>query len=115
MCGLLHLQHSNSIFCQFCKCWSVNKICCGIRGKLKQEPEFKFKQLEKDTKEYYPVAELDGQYFEIVGKICYLGDTVKAKGSAVDCVLARIRNGWSKFQDLLPLFERGLCLGAKGI
>ena len=34
---------------------------------------------------------------------CYLGDTVEARGGAFDSVIARIRSGWNKFKDLVPV------------
>ena len=33
---------------------------------------------------------------------CYLGDTLDGNGRADLAVTARIRNGWMKFQELLP-------------
>ena len=43
-----------------------------------------------------------------------LGDTIEAKSGAGDSVITRIKNGWSKFIDLLPLLtSRDLPLGAK--
>lgn len=41
------------------------------------------------------------------------GDKIPARGCAVDSVIARIRDGWSNFKDLLPyLTSRGFLLGA---
>ena len=46
----------------------------------------------------------------------YLGDTVWATGGAIDSVVTKIRNGWSKFNDLGPfLANRDFPLGAKDI
>ena len=40
---------------------------------------------------------------EVVDKFCYLGDTVSVDGDADAAVEARIRIGWNKFRQLVPL------------
>ena len=40
---------------------------------------------------------------ELVDKFCYLGDMLSADGDADAAVEARIRIGWNKFRQLLPL------------
>ena len=40
---------------------------------------------------------------ELVDKFCYLGDTLSVDGDADACVEARIRIGWNKFRQLVPL------------
>jgi len=40
---------------------------------------------------------------EVVDKFCYLGDMLSADGDADAAVEARIRIGWNKFRQLLPL------------
>lgn len=58
---------------------------------------------------------LSSQSLQIVEMFCYLGVTTEAKEGAVGRVITRIRSGWSKFRDFLPLSRsRGLSLGAKG-
>ena len=48
-------------------------------------------------------------------EFCYLGDTIGARGGAFDSERTRIRCGWFKFRDLVPLLaSRGLSLGARG-
>ena len=48
-------------------------------------------------------------------KLCYLGDTIGARGGAFDSVNMRIRSRWCKLRDLVPLLaRRGLSLEAKG-
>ena len=42
---------------------------------------------------------VDGGTSECVKSFCYLGDTLDGDGGAD---LARIRNGWMKFRELLP-------------
>ncbi|KAK3891496.1 hypothetical protein Pcinc_004586 [Petrolisthes cinctipes] len=58
---------------------------------------------------------LDGEAIEVVEKFCYLGDTIGAQGGAGASVMARVRRGWSKFRELLPLLtSRALPLLTKG-
>jgi len=40
---------------------------------------------------------------ELVDKFCYLGDMLSVEGDANAAVEARIRVGWSKFRQLVPL------------
>ena len=59
--------------------------------------------------------ELNGQFFEIAEKFCYIGDTKGALKSTADSVIKRIRSGYSKFRDLVAfLVSRGFPLKAKG-
>jgi len=41
---------------------------------------------------------------ELVDKFCYLGDMLSVDGDADAAVEARIRIGWNKFRQLVPLF-----------
>ena len=68
---------SNSILCQFCRCW-VHKRCSFI--KAKQNDNSKFKYQTCTNQETYMAKdcagmELNGQFFEIAEKFCYIGDT----------------------------------------
>ena len=40
---------------------------------------------------------------ELVDKFCYLGDVLSVDGDADAAVKARIRIGWNKFRQLVPL------------
>ena len=40
---------------------------------------------------------------ELVDKFCYLGDMLSVDGDAAAVVEARIRIGWNKFRQLVPL------------
>jgi len=40
---------------------------------------------------------------ELVDKLCYLGDMLSVDGDADADVDARIRIGWNKFRQLVPL------------
>ena len=45
---------------------------------------------------------LDGEMYGCVRSFCYLRDTVDGDGGENLAATARIRNGWMKFQELLP-------------
>jgi len=45
---------------------------------------------------------------ELVHKFCYLGDMLSVDGDADAAVEARIRIGWNKFRQLVPLLQRPL-------
>ena len=48
-------------------------------------------------------------------RFCFPGDTIGARGDAVDSIMTRVRNRWSKFRDLVLLLEsRCLPLDVKG-
>ena len=40
---------------------------------------------------------------ELVDKFCYLGDMLSVEGDTDAAVEARIRDGWNKFRQLIPL------------
>ena len=42
---------------------------------------------------------------ELVDKFCYLGDMLSVDGDADAAVETRIRNGWNKFRQLVPLLN----------
>ena len=43
---------------------------------------------------------------ELVDEFCYLGDMLSEDGDADAAVKARIRIGWNKFRQLVPLITR---------
>jgi len=57
---------------------------------------------------------------KVVGKFCYLGDMLSVDGDADAAVEARIRIGWNKLKQLVPLLtnrdisliKRGGCIAA---
>jgi len=52
---------------------------------------------------------------EIVDKFCYLGDMLSVDGDADAAVEARIRIGWNKFRQLVPLLtNRDISLVRRG-
>ena len=50
---------------------------------------------------------VDGETYECVKSFCYLGDTLDGDGGADFAATARIRNGWIKIRELLPLEMKG--------
>ena len=45
---------------------------------------------------------------EVVDKFCYLGDMLSVDGDADAAMEAKIRIGWNKFNQLVPLFRIGI-------
>ena len=45
---------------------------------------------------------MDGETYECVKSICYLGDTLDGDGGVDPAATARISNGWMKFRELFP-------------
>ena len=53
---------------------------------------------------------MNGESLETVEKFCYPGDKVRARAGAVESVIiTRIRSGWCKFTDLVPLIIFCMC------
>ena len=46
---------------------------------------------------------LSGCSLEVMDRFCYLGDMLDACGGAESSTITRIRSGWKKFRELLPL------------
>ena len=47
---------------------------------------------------------------ELLDKFCYLGDMLSVEGDADAAVEARIRIGWNKLRQLVPLLTNKDCL-----
>jgi len=47
---------------------------------------------------------------ELVDKFCYLGDMLSVDGDADAAVEAKIRNGWNKFRQVVPLHTNSILL-----
>ena len=59
---------------------------------------------------------IDGHEYEIVDKLCYLGDMLSQEGGCEHAILKRIQTGWLKFRELSGLLiGKGMSLRAKGI
>lgn len=118
-CSICHKGvGSNSIHCSGCNLW-VHKKCSNIKGRLRDNQNYRCR---KCTGEIRVQAEprvkqvvIDGEALEVVDKFCYLGEMISAFGGAEEAVIARIRSGWKKFRDLLPVLTcRGFSLRSKG-
>ena len=58
---------------------------------------------------------IDGHEYEIVDKLCYLGDML-SQGGCEHAILKRIQTGWLKFRELSGLFiGKGMSVRSKGI
>ena len=95
----------------------MHKRCSGIRGGLQVVPDFKCAVCA--GKQETPVGVERLVYVDIspecVDKFCYLGDMMSAGGGAEAALNARIRSGWRKFRELLPLLTlKGTSLRLKG-
>ena len=59
---------------------------------------------------------IDGHEYEIVDKLCYLGDMLSQEGDCEHAILKRIQTGWLKFRELSGLLiGKGMSLRSKGI
>ena len=59
---------------------------------------------------------IDGDEYEIVDKLCYLGDMLSQEGGCEHAILKRIQTGWLKFMELSGLLiGKGMSLKSKGI
>ena len=109
---------NNSILCVSCNMW-VHKKCSGIKQKLKIDPTFKCgrcngvaRPIDGRMKEKVDFA---NSHLDVVQKFCYLGDTLGPEGGCKEATIARMRSGWKKFHELLPILtNRGISLEAKG-
>ena len=93
---------NNSIFCVYCSKW-VHKRCSGIAGNLTSVRNFKCKACVNPRPAEIKKVELNGTEYEVVNQFCYLGDMLSAGGGAEASTVARVRSGWKKFRELLPL------------
>ena len=58
---------------------------------------------------------LAGSNLEVVNKFCYLGDMLDAGGGAESSTVTKVRSGWKKFRELLPLLTtKVISLKVKG-
>ena len=96
----------------------IHKRCTGVRGDLLRVADgFRCRRCDGTIQEVDLAEDLmvDGETYECVKSFCYLGDTLDGDGGADFAATARIRNGWIKFQELLPfLTSRDPPLEMKG-
>jgi len=96
---------SNLLQCASCQKW-VHKKCSGIKGSmLKVAKSFictgclnPVTSAGRTSVDIGTSAKL-----ELVDKFCYLGDMLSVDGDDDAAVEARIRIGWNKFRQLVPL------------
>ena len=106
-----------SILCPSCKCW-VHFKCSGLKGQLAKATNFVCSQCSSrataDSNNEEKVM-LAGSNLEVVDKFCYLGDMLGAGGGAKSSTITRVRSGWKKFRELLPLLTtESISLKVKG-
>jgi len=96
---------SNSIQCTSCQKW-VHKKCSGIKGSMyKVMKSFIYKGcLNPVINTGHASVDIGASAnLEVVDKFCYLGDMLSVDRDADAAVEARIRIGWNKFRQLVPL------------
>jgi len=96
---------SNSIRCASCHKW-VHKMCSGIKGSMyKVMRSFICRGcLNPVISTGHTSMDIGASAnLEFVDKFCYVGDMLSVDGDADAAVEARIRIGWNKFRQLVPL------------
>ena len=96
---------SNSLQCTSCQKW-VHKKCSGIKGSMSKVMKSFICRgcLNPVTSAGRTVVDIGASaQLELVDKFCYLGDMLSVDGDADAAAEARIRIGWNKFRQLVPL------------
>ena len=112
----------NSIRCIQCVQW-VHARCSRVKGSLKKvENSFICRRCKGELSETRQVnsqingLHIDGDEYEIVDKLCYLGDMLSKEGDCEHAILKRIQTGWLKFRELSGLLiGKGMSVKSKGI
>ena len=108
----------NSIRCTQCVQW-VHARCSRVKGSLKNvESSFICRRCKGELNETRQVngLHIDGHEYEIVDKLCYLGDMQSQEGGCEHAILKRIQTSWLKFRELSGLLiGKGMSLKSKGI
>ena len=94
-----------------------------MKGSLKKvESSFICKRCKGDLCETRQVnsqvngLHIDGHEYEIVDKLCYLGDMLSQEGGCEHTILKRVQIGWLKFRELSSLLiGKGMSVRSKGI
>ena len=99
-----HTVVISHIVTKYLSSW-VHKKCSGIRGSLRADPSYKCRVCTGSyvRQERPNPLVLDGVALETVDTFCYLGNKISAAGGAGESVVTRIRCGWDKFRELLPV------------
>ena len=112
----------NSIRCTQCVQW-VHARCSRVKGSLKEvESSFICRRCKGELCETRQVnsqvngLHTDDHEYEIVDKLCYLGDMLSQEGGCEHVILKRIQTGWLKFRELSGLLiGKGMSVKSKGI
>ena len=96
---------SSSLQCTSCQKW-VHKTCSGIKGSMLKVAKWFIcsgclKPVTSASRTTVDIAA--SAKLELVDKFCYVGDMLSVDGNADAAVEARIRIGWNKFRQLVPL------------
>ena len=96
---------NNSLQCTSCQKW-VHKKCSGIKGSMPEVAKSFICRgcLNPVTSGVRTSVDIGARAkLGLVDKFCYLGDMRSVDGDADAAVEARIRIGWNKFRQLVPL------------
>ena len=97
---------SNSIFCNGCKHW-VHKKCSGLK-RLKKDPDYRCTWYQGTVRPFDgrpQEVQVGPDKLEVVASFCYLGDMLSAAGGCELSTTTRVKTGWKKFNDLLPVLS----------
>ena len=95
---------ANSVQCTVCIKW-IHKRCSGIHGNLSLVAEgIRCNRSDGTGQEADLAGDLvvDGEIYSCEKSFTHLGDTLDGKVGADLAAIARIRNGWMKFREILP-------------
>ena len=96
---------SNSLQCTSCQKW-VHKKCSGIQGSMSKVAKSFICRgcLNPVTSAGHTSVDIEASAkLELVNKFCYIVGMLSVDGDADAAVEARIRIGWNKFRQLVPL------------
>jgi len=96
---------NNSMLCTSCQKW-VHRKCSTIKGSMNQVMMTLLCRgcVNLVTGTGRTSVDIGGDAnLELVDKFCYLGDMLSVEGDADAAVETRIRIGWNKFRQLVPL------------
>ncbi len=90
-----------------------------MKGRLGSNSNFKCKRCKGEAMPIcakpLEIVAIGEEFLDVVDTFCYLGDMISAGGGAEESSIARIRSGWKKFRELLPvLTSRNFSLCTKG-
>ena len=107
-CGVCRTGVGNSsILCNSCKYW-VHKKCSGLKH-LRENPEFRCARCQGTARpiDGRPQSEVKvgPDNLEVVPSFCYLGDMLSAAGGCNLATSTRVKTGWKKFKELLPVLS----------